>query len=96
MFWKTGYDALAALDDNHDGQLTGSELDGLALWQDVNGDGISDPGEVRSLADCGIVAISCEREILAGHPDRIVYSPKGVTFKDGTTRPRFDLVLRAR
>ncbi|MBY0461267.1 MAG: hypothetical protein K2V38_28415, partial [Gemmataceae bacterium] len=45
LFWDNGYDALAALDDNHDGVLTGKELDGLALWQDANGNGVCDPGE---------------------------------------------------
>jgi hypothetical protein len=96
MFWDTGYDALAALDDNHDGQLTGSELDGLALWQDLNGDGICDPGEVKPVSEFGIVAISCKCERDPAHPDRIAYSPTGVTFKDGTTRATFDLVLHSR
>ena len=93
MFWETGYDALAALDDNHDGQLTGKELDGLALWHDVNGNGICDPGELKPLSEYGIVAISCKFERDPQHPDRIAVSKVGVTFKDGRTRPTFDLVL---
>jgi hypothetical protein len=96
MFWDSGYEALAALDDNHDGRLTGRELDGLALWQDVNGNGISEPGEVRPLSEFGIVAISCDSRRDATHPDRIAYSPKGVTFGDGSTRPTFDLLLHPR
>jgi len=95
MFWETGYDALAALDDNRDGQLTGQELDGLSLWNDANGNGISEPGEVKSLTEHGIVAISCKSERDAKHPDRIAFSKSGVTFKDGTTRTSFDLVLHA-
>lgn len=96
MFWDSGYEALAALDDNHDGQLTGKELEGLALWHDANGNGVSDPGEVKPLADYGIVALSdrCERDV--NHPDRIVWSTRGVTFRDGTTRPTYDLVLHSR
>src|SRR5262249_49754946 len=93
LFWETGYDALAALDDNHDGVLTGKELDGLALWHDANGNGISDPGEVKPLSEWGIVAISCKSERDPSHPDRIAFSKAGVTFRDGTTRPTFDLVL---
>jgi hypothetical protein len=96
LFWETGYDALAALDDNGDGHLTGPELDGLALWHDANGNGIADPGEVRPLSDYGIIALSTKRERLAGHPDPIAFSPRGVTFRDGTTRPTFDLVLHSR
>ncbi|PYV18608.1 MAG: hypothetical protein DMG07_03550 [Acidobacteria bacterium] len=93
LFWETGYDALAALDDNRDGQLTGDELRGLALWRDANCSGVCDPGEVRSLSEHGIVAISCQFERDPKHPDRIAFSKLGVTFKDGRTRPTFDLVL---
>lgn len=93
LFWETGYDAMAALDDNRDGELRGAELDGLALWHDANGNGVCDPGEVRSLSEYGIVALSCQFERDATHPDRIAYSKAGVTFKDGRTRPTFDLVL---
>jgi hypothetical protein len=93
MFWSNGYDALSSLDDNADGRLTGKELQGLALWHDGNGNGICDPGEVKSLADWGIVGLSCRFLRDPGHPDRIVFSPAGVVFRDGKTRPTYDLVL---
>jgi hypothetical protein len=44
----------------------------------------------------GVTAVSCKAEVLKGHPDRILHSPSGVTFKDGTTRPTFDLILKAK
>jgi hypothetical protein len=93
LFWETGYDALSALDDNGDGVLSGKELDGLALWHDANGNGVCDPGEVKSLSEWGIVALSCKFERDPKHPDRIAFSAVGVTFRDGRTRPTFDLVL---
>lgn len=93
MFWDTGYEALASLDDDHDGQLVGAELRGLALWRDVNRNGISDAGEVKPLTAYGIVAVSCRYERDAAHPDRIAFSRSGMTFRDGRTRPTFDLVL---
>lgn len=93
LFWETGYDALAALDDNRDGSLSGKELDGLALWHDANGNGVCDPGEVKPLSEYRVVSLSVKFERDATHPDRIAYSKAGVTFKDGTTRPTFDLVL---
>jgi tetratricopeptide (TPR) repeat protein len=93
LFWDNGYQALAALDDNGDGELTGDELRHLAIWQDVNGNGICDPGEVRPLSDWGIVALSCRCQRDSRHPDRIMWSPTGVRFRDGSTRPTFDLVL---
>jgi hypothetical protein len=94
MFWETGYNALAALDDNRDGTLSGDELKGLAVWHDANGDGVSDPGEVRTLASCGITALSCKYERDASHPDNIAFSKAGVTFRDGRTRPTFDIILQ--
>jgi tetratricopeptide (TPR) repeat protein len=93
MFWENGYQALSALDDNGDGWLTGKELDGLAIWQDRNGDGVCDPGEVKSLAAWGIVAVSCRYTIDTRHPDRIAWSPVGVVLRDGSRRPTFDIVL---
>jgi len=93
LFWDTGYEALASLDDNHDGQLSGAELNGLALWHDANGNGICDSGEVKPLSEYGIVSLACQFERDSKHPDRIAFSKTGVTFKDGTTRPTFDLVL---
>jgi hypothetical protein len=96
LFWENGYDALASLDDNGDGVLTGDELKGLAIWHDANGNGVCDPGEVKPLSEYGIVALSCRCERDPSHPDRIAYAPKGVTFRDGKTRPTFDLVLKRR
>jgi len=51
MFWENGYNALSALDDNRDGLLAGKELEGLAIWQDLNHNGISDRGEVKPLGN---------------------------------------------
>lgn len=93
-FWDNGYQALASLDENGDGKLTGKELIGLAIWRDANANGVCEPGEVRPLADYGIIGLSCQCERDNEHPDRIWHSPKGVTYRDGTTRPTFDLVLR--
>ena len=96
-FWMAcdnGYEALKSLDDNGDGMLSGRELDGLAVLIDANGDGICQPGEVKTLAELGIVALSCRWEIDASHPDRIAFSRAGVTFQGGATRPTFDVILK--
>ncbi|HWN99863.1 MAG TPA: hypothetical protein VNS63_11395 [Blastocatellia bacterium] len=91
MFWENGYEALAALDDDGDGMLAGRELQGLAIWQDVNGNGVSEHGEVKALDDWGIVALSC-RYVVNGS-GRIPYSPRGVSFSDGSNRPTYDVIL---
>ena len=93
LFWNNGYDAMRALDDNRDGELSGGELRHLALWHDRNANGVSDAGEVRSLASAGVVALSCLYE--AGDGARVAaISPRGVRFSDGRTRPTYDVILR--
>jgi hypothetical protein len=96
MFWENGYQALAALDNNADFELSGDELMGLAIWHDRNSNGISEPGEVKPLAEYGITSISCRSERDTSHPVGIAYSPEGVTFGDGTVRPTYDIVLYPR
>jgi hypothetical protein len=89
IFWRDGYDALRSLDDDHDGVLRGTELRGLALWQDRNRNGVSEPGEVCPVSDWGIVAISCTGET---HSRGMSWCPFGVTFADGETRPTYDWI----
>jgi hypothetical protein len=49
MFWRDGYQAPAALDDDGNGWLEGNELAGIAIWRDLNGNGVCDPSEIISL-----------------------------------------------
>lgn len=46
--------ALQAMDTNHDGKLSGTELAGLQVWTDSNENGALDAGELKSLAAAGI------------------------------------------
>jgi hypothetical protein len=85
--WHNGFEALQALDANGDGQLTGAELDGLSLWRDENGDGVSEPGEVVPVNVHGIVSISV-RGVRDSHG--AIEAPQGVRFDDGRTRPIYD------
>jgi len=87
VFWSDGFEALRALDDNRDGELTGGELGGLSLWRDENRNGVSDPGEVAPVNVHGIAAIS-----VRGDPVRpgLITAPAGVRFEDGRTRPLYD------
>jgi tetratricopeptide (TPR) repeat protein len=93
LFWTNGYEAMSALDDSGDGQLSGVELQRLAIWHDRNSNGISDRGEVAPLESHGIVAVSC-RYVNGDGAVFAAQSPQGVTLADGRTRPTFDLVLR--
>jgi hypothetical protein len=87
VFWSDGFEALRALDDNRDGELTGGELGGLALWRDENRNGVSDPGEVIPANVHGIAKLA-----VRGDPTRpgLITARNGVRFDDGSTRPLYD------
>ena len=93
LFWQNGFEALAALDDDGDGELAGDEMRHLAIWQDRNSDGVSNAGEVQPLAHHGVVALSCRYT----DGDRVTFaavSPRGVRLANGRTRPAYDVMLR--
>lgn len=55
--WSTGYEALATLDSDADGAVSGAELKDLALWFDGDRDGVSQAGEVRQLSEVGVTKL---------------------------------------
>ncbi len=58
--YETGYEKLSLYDKNNDMKVTGEELNDLAIWQDANGNGIADAGEVKSVKSLGITSINVE------------------------------------
>lgn len=82
VLWEDGYKALASLDDDADDRLTGNELKGLALWTDLDQNGQSTVGEVRSLEEAGVVELSCRSQ--RGR------SAEGIRFNDGSVRATYD------
>jgi tetratricopeptide (TPR) repeat protein len=94
VFWKDGYDALASLDDDGNGELRGGELAGLALWHDRDRDGVSDPGEVLPVSKYRIAALACLAERTEDDPSVAAVARRGVTFEDGRTRATYDVLLR--
>jgi Ca2+-binding RTX toxin-like protein len=57
-----GYAALAQHDANGDGRISSADAvySQLRIWQDANQDGISQAGELRTLADLGIASIGLQ------------------------------------
>ena len=57
--YGNGFDNLASYDSNNDGVIDANDeiFKDLKAWQDVNSDGVSQEGELKSLADVGIKAI---------------------------------------
>lgn len=90
MFWRDGYEALGALDDNHDGWISGRELSGLALWFDRNQNGVSDPGEVVPIAQTPVAALAVTSTT---RQQGSLMNPQGLRLKDGTTLPTWDWIV---
>lgn len=53
-----GFSKLSLSDKNGDGKLTGDELSGLFVWQDLNQNAKPDAGEVKSASELGITQIN--------------------------------------
>jgi hypothetical protein len=89
VIWRDGFRALSVLDDNMDGMISGAELDGLAIWQDLNSNGISEPAEVRPVQTAGITTLVCEDpESCEG----ILVRRHGVEYADGSTAQLWDWI----
>lgn len=57
---ENGFQALAEYDNNGDGVVDAQDVSysELQVWRDLNGNGKSDVGELRSVADAGVLSIS--------------------------------------
>ena len=90
IFRATGYEALAALDDDGDGFLRGAELRGVRVWFDTNSDGRSEPSEVHDLAALGIEAVAVRATGYDGiHPT----CSAGILLSNGETLPTWDWMV---
>lgn len=93
MFWTDGYAPLAALDDDSNGFLTGRELDGLVIWQDRNGNGVSERDEVVPLSHFGICSIAVRRQPVGEHGP---IEQGTLLLEDGTSIRTYDWVPTSR
>ena len=87
---RTDLEGLRHFDTNNDGVLDASdeEFEKFNLWQDADGDGNVDEGELVSLYDAGVESISLTSDEAEYDPetgDVHVHGEATVTFTDGTT-----------
>lgn len=92
LMFRNGYEALDALDDNRDGEVSGVELNGLAVWFDRNSSGVSEPGEVVPVQELGIAGIRTTAKKMEG------ISPcnrEGLRMADGRVLPTYDWIAKS-
>lgn len=84
----SGFAALAADDSNKDGKINSADtiFSQLMVWQDLNGNGVIDPGELQSLSALGISAINvtgtASSQVVNGN---YVTATGSFTYANGTT-----------
>ncbi|MET1110645.1 MAG: cadherin domain-containing protein, partial [Allosphingosinicella sp.] len=93
-------EGLAAYDSDGDGQLDSddSRYGDFKVWQDLNSDGISQAGEMKSLAEAGIASISLARtptgQQLNNTSGHVIVNSSTFTRSDGTKGAVGDVLLR--
>jgi hypothetical protein len=86
---RSDLEALAALDNNNDGVLNASDVrfGELKVWQDANGNGATDAGELRTLAELGIAEIGLRGRNIEGTArigDNVLISTATFTRSNGS------------
>ena len=94
-----GFEALAEFDENGDGVIDANDAiyHELKVWVDANGDGKTDAGELKTLAELGIASIG------TGYTESKHKDENGnlhkqigeITFTDGTTSQAVDVWFEA-
>lgn len=92
----SGFEALSGYDENGDSVIDQNDaiFSELLVWQDVNGDGISQEDELSHLSDVGIISINLvtneEGELQNGN---LITRSSTVTFSNGSTNQISDVNL---
>ncbi|WP_422368596.1 Ig-like domain-containing protein [Pelagibius sp.] len=93
---QTDLEGLTHFDTNSDGVLDANdaEFESFGVWQDVDQDGVSDPGEFRSLSDMGIKSIELQSDsVVEERDDSYIYGSGFYTYSDGSVGAFADAAL---
>jgi hypothetical protein len=91
---KNGWEALAAQDSNADGVIDARDanFDKLRVWVDANGDGITEAGELHTLADAHIASINLNHDASSvGQNGNLVQMASSFSTTDGATHAIADV-----
>jgi hypothetical protein len=98
---RSDLDALAALDSNRDRKIDATDLrfGELKVWVDSNRNGVTDSGELKTLAELNIASIdlsSAPTQQTVRPGDNILLATGSFTLTDGTVRSLGDAALAFR
>jgi hypothetical protein len=93
----SGFAALATLDSTADGMINASDtgFGTLRVWRDLNGNGVTDAGELKTLAETGITSISLATTVptTTSNAGNSITATSTVTFADATTSTIANVIL---
>ncbi|WOF43891.1 cadherin domain-containing protein [Sphingopyxis indica] len=95
----TDLEGLRAYDTDKDGYFDTGDVDfgNFLIWRDVNQDGVSQAGELKSLTEWGIRAINLSMTLTGQDPDQednVIFATTDFEKTDGTTGAVGDVFLK--
>ena len=91
---STGFEDLKSIDSNGDGIIDNNDtdFDKIRVWQDLNENGITDEGELKTLAEVGIQSINTTAtDVNAIDNNNIITEKSTVVMTDGTVKDLYDV-----
>ncbi|WP_034292686.1 cadherin-like domain-containing protein [Herbaspirillum sp. RV1423] len=94
---QTDLEGLAAFDTNHDGKISAADAvwSKLRVWQDANGNGVSDDGEIMSLDKAGIkeISLTSDKKFSTSNGN-VIHGMAQVTMTDGSAMQAADVAFQ--
>ena len=94
---STGFEDLKAIDSNGDGIINSQDADfnKIRLWQDLNENGVTEEGELKTLTEAGIQSIYTNAYTVNGTDNNNIITEKAtVQYTDGTTKDLYDVATQ--
>ncbi len=94
---KTGFEELKELDTNGDGIIDSKDADfnKIRVWQDLNENGVTDEGELKTATEAGIKSILTNSyKMNEINNNNIITEKATVVYNDGTTKDLYDVATQ--
>lgn len=94
---KTGFEELKELDTNNDGVIDSNDtdFDKIRLWQDLNENGVTDDGELKTATEAGIQSISLNSSKMSElNNNNIITEKATITYTDGSQKNLYDVATQ--
>lgn len=94
---KTGFEELKELDTNGDGIINSNDTDfnKIRLWQDLNENGVTDEGELKTLSEAGIISINTNStKVEELNNNNFITEKATINYADGSSKNLYDVATQ--